>query len=209
MPFGTGEPSSTLSSSKRKCTKSHLKSTAVQSASIPSSTIKHTIPSGTGESATTTLSPTVPSGTHEHAVPSGTSKPTIEKSTTTNSTTSCFPYGNVTLPTDYSAPSISRANWWCAASQQYGFQGFSYPLEDSDCSAASNGFDAMNADFAQMKKDFGATIVRAYYPGCTEASVFENLLKAGVANNMAVIPQVWFGFDNDVSFDSTGDLPAR
>jgi len=82
---------------------------------------------------------------------------------------------------------------------QYGFQGFSYALEDGDCSAASNGFDAMNKDFAKMKKDFGATMVRMYYPVCADKSVFINALKAGVANNMAVIPQVWFNFgDGDV-----------
>lgn len=50
-----------------------------------------------------------------------------------------------------------------------------------------------------MKKDFGASIVRLYYPACTQASVFENALKAGIANNMAVIPQIWFGFDGDTS----------
>ena len=115
-----------------------------------------------------------------------------------NSSSSCFPYGDAQLSSDYSAPNVSRDQWWCPADQQYGFQGFSYPMEESDCSAVSNGLDQISADFAQMKKDFGATIVRVYYPGCTEASVFENLLKAGVANNMAVIPQIWFGFDGDV-----------
>jgi exo-beta-1,3-glucanase (GH17 family) len=111
----------------------------------------------------------------------------------------CFPYGSATLNTDYSPPSASRADWWCPQSLAYGFQGFSYPLESSDCSDASNGFDAMNADFARMKADFGASIVRAYYPACTDSSVFLNLLKAGVANNMAVIPQIWFDFGDDNS----------
>lgn len=57
----------------------------------------------------------------------------------------------------------------------------------------------MSKDFGQMKRDFGASIVRVYYPGCTQASVFENLVRAAVANNMAVIPQIWFGFDGDDS----------
>ena len=111
---------------------------------------------------------------------------------------SCFPYGNATLNADYTAPSVPRDQWFCSVDQQYGFQGFSYPLEDSDCSADSNSFDSMSKDFARMKSDFGATMVRLYYPGCTESIVFENALRAGVANNMAVIPQIWFGFDNDV-----------
>ena len=76
----------------------------------------------------------------------------------------------------------------------YGFMGFSYPLEVPDCNDASNGYDQINKDFAKMKNDFGAVMVRVYAPECREASVWENLLKAGVNNNMGVIPQVWWGF---------------
>ncbi len=77
-------------------------------------------------------------------------------------------------------------------------QGFSYPLEDSACSDSSNGFDAMNKDFAQMKRDFGATIVRLYYPTCTQTTVFRNAIKAAVANDMAVILQAWTNFGDGV-----------
>lgn len=69
----------------------------------------------------------------------------------TNSTSGCFPYGNATFPSDGSAPSVPRDQWFCPASQGYGFQGFSYPLESDDCSDPSNGFDQMNADFAQVR----------------------------------------------------------
>ena len=110
----------------------------------------------------------------------------------------CFPYGSATLPTDLSKPNVSLADWWCPQSMAYGFQGFSYPLENSDCSDPSNSFSAMNADFARMKADFGATIVRMYYPTCTEASVFRNALQAAVANNMAIIFQVWTNFGDGV-----------
>ena len=74
--------------------------------------------------------------------------------------------------------------------------GFSYPLEVPDCTDPSNGYDAINKDFAKMKQDFGATMVRVYAPECREQSVWENLLKAGVNNNMGVILQVWWGFDS-------------
>lgn len=94
-------------------------------------------------------------------------------------------------------PSVSRDEWWCSAEEEYGFLGFSYPLEDGDCNAYSNSFDSMNKDFAEMKQKFGAKYVRLYYPVCTEKSVFENALRAGVANNMAVIPQIWFNFGDD------------
>jgi len=47
-----------------------------------------------------------------------------------------------------------------------------------------------------MKKDFDASMVRVYAPECRQASVWENLLEAGVTNNMGVIVQVWWGFDS-------------
>ena len=110
----------------------------------------------------------------------------------------CFPFGGGTLNKDFSKPSTSRSNWWCGQDQMYGFMGFSYPLEVPDCGDWSNSYDAINADFAQMKRDFGAHMVRIYAPECRETNVWENILRAGVNNNMAVIPQVWWGFEDDV-----------
>lgn len=78
----------------------------------------------------------------------------------------------------------------------YGFLGFSYPLEVADCSDPSNSYESINADLAKMKKDFGASMIRVYSPECREASVWENLLQAGVSNNMGIIMQVWWGFDS-------------
>ncbi|KAI0394864.1 glycoside hydrolase family 17 protein [Xylariaceae sp. FL0594] len=114
-------------------------------------------------------------------------------------TPNCFPYGSAVLPKNLSTPGVPLDEWWCPPSMAYGFQGFSYPLEVADCSDASNSFEAMSADFAQMKRDFGASIVRMYYPLCLQPTVFANALKAGVANDMAVIFQVWtdFGISDD------------
>ena len=67
------------------------------------------------------------------------------------------------------------------------FSRFSYALEDSDCSDASNSFDTINADFDRMKSQFGATMVRIYAPECRDESIWINLLRAGIANNMCVI----------------------
>ncbi|KAI0594090.1 hypothetical protein F4775DRAFT_586355 [Biscogniauxia sp. FL1348] len=111
-------------------------------------------------------------------------------------TPTCFPYGSASLPKDLSPPATSLKDWWCPQSMAYGFQGFSYPLETADCDDPSNQFAAMNKDFAQMKQDFGASIVRMYYPTCLSSSVFEHALEAGVANDMAVIFQVWTDFGN-------------
>lgn len=117
----------------------------------------------------------------------------------TASSANCFPYGSAKLPTDGSAPNVTLDQWWCPQSMSYGFQGFSYPLEDNNCDAYSNSFDAMDKDFAQMKTDFDATVVRMYYPTCTQSIVFENAIKAAYKNNMALIPQVWTNFGDGVS----------
>jgi hypothetical protein len=111
----------------------------------------------------------------------------------------CFPFGNVTFPGNYAAPSTALSNWWCPQSDFYGFMGFSYPLEDSTCSDSDNGYAQMKKDFAQQKKDFGASIVRMYYPTCTQSSVFINAIKAAYDNGMGLIVQVWTNFGDGVS----------
>lgn len=83
----------------------------------------------------------------------------------------------------------------------YGFQGFSYPLEDDNCNSYTNSFNRMNQDFARMKKDFGASIVRMYYPTCTQPGVFENAIRAAAKNNMALILQVWTNFGDGVRLE--------
>jgi hypothetical protein len=119
----------------------------------------------------------------------------------------CFPYGTAVLPGGLTPPNAKPADWWCPQSQAYGFQGFSYPLEDSNCNSAANSFNQMNKDFAKMKKDFGASIVRMYYPLCTQSTVFENAIRAAATNNMAIILQVWTNFGNGVRFASLSSLP--
>ncbi|KAF8510114.1 hypothetical protein BU17DRAFT_77739 [Hysterangium stoloniferum] len=108
----------------------------------------------------------------------------------------CFPFNGATF-NGVNKPSGSRASWWCPPEQQYGFMGFSYPLEADDCGDPSNSFSKINADFKRMKSQFGATMVRIYAPQCRDASIWRNLLHAGIANNMAVLPQVWWGFESN------------
>lgn len=111
---------------------------------------------------------------------------------------SCFPYGGATLPKDGSAPNMSVEDWWCPQSMAYGFQGFSYPMEDGNCNDVANSYDQINADFAQMKRDFDVSVVRLYYVVCTESIVLQNVLRAAVENNLAVIFQVWTNFGDGV-----------
>ncbi|OZJ01796.1 hypothetical protein BZG36_05535, partial [Bifiguratus adelaidae] len=60
-----------------------------------------------------------------------------------------------------------------------------------------DGLDRINADFAAMKSHFGATMVRVYLPQCYTTTIWEHLLQAGVANNMAVILQVAWPLNGD------------
>lgn len=111
----------------------------------------------------------------------------------------CFPYGTAQLPGNLAAPSASHEDWWCPQSMAYGFQGFSYPVENDDCDGWENQYDTMNNDFAQMKRDFGASIVRMYYPTCLQAKVFEHAMEAAYNNNMGIIFQVFTNYGNGVS----------
>lgn len=106
----------------------------------------------------------------------------------------CFPFGSATLDPSYTKPSVSRSDWWCAQSMTYGFLGFSYPLEGS-CS--DDGYNQINSDFAAMKKDFGATLVRIYLPECYTTVIWQNVLKAAVKNNIGVILQVAWPLNGD------------
>ncbi|KAF8485521.1 hypothetical protein JB92DRAFT_2760994 [Gautieria morchelliformis] len=110
----------------------------------------------------------------------------------------CFPFGSAHL-NGLKKPGLSRDEWWCPSDLQYGFMGFSYPLEMDNCSDPSNSLAKMNKDFQRMKSEFGATMVRIYAPQCRDESVWRNLLQAGIANNMAVLPQVWWGFEANQS----------
>lgn len=50
-----------------------------------------------------------------------------------------------------------------------------------------------------MKEEFGASMVRPYAVSCRDVNVWENLVRACVENQMGLIAQVWWGFDEDMS----------
>lgn len=121
-------------------------------------------------------------------------------------TPNCFPFGSATLDTSNAAPSVSRSDWWCPQSMVYGFLGFSYPLEGG---CGDDGYNGINSDFAAQKRDFGATMIRIYLPECYTTEIWNNVLKAAINNNMAVILQVAWPLNGDpVSFIfRLNDLP--
>ncbi|KAL8293079.1 hypothetical protein RQP46_000773 [Phenoliferia psychrophenolica] len=134
------------------------------------------------------------------ATSTATAAVTVELSTKRSS---CFPLGSATLPTSGAPDGVSRDDWWCEANLMYGFMGFSYPLESSNCDDSTNSFSAISADFKAMKAR-GASMVRIYAPECRQVSVWENLVQAAVANNMGIIVQVWWGFLDDQDLWETG-----
>jgi hypothetical protein len=106
----------------------------------------------------------------------------------------CFPFGSATLNKDFKVPDIPRDEWWCPQAEFYGFLGFSYPIEYG-CDQEPDSL--IDADFAEMKKSFGASMVRVYLPGCYTDAIWEELLEAGVKHDMAVVVQVAWPLNGD------------
>lgn len=110
---------------------------------------------------------------------------------------SCFPFGaQATLNANLQLPRVSREEWWCPQSDFYGFLGFSFPFqftnEDFEISSISSHMQ-------QMKRQFGATMIRMYIPESYTTQLWENVLEAAILNNMGVVVQVAFPISgNDV-----------
>ncbi|GAA5882838.1 hypothetical protein JCM16303_002487 [Sporobolomyces ruberrimus] len=115
----------------------------------------------------------------------------------------CFPFHTGGF-TNGSVPNVTRDEWWCEDKEIYGFLGFSYPLEISDCSDPSNEYPKIKADLERMQSEFGATFVRPYGVECRQVSIWENLVKACVEIGMGLIVQVWWGFQDDQNLWRTG-----
>lgn len=109
----------------------------------------------------------------------------------------CFPFGSqAKLNADLQPPHVSREEWWCPQSDFYGFLGFSFPFqftnEDFEVSSISSHMQ-------QMKRQFGATMIRMYIPESYTTQLWENVLEAAILNNMGVVVQVAFPISgNDV-----------
>ncbi|ETI24471.1 hypothetical protein G647_03840 [Cladophialophora carrionii CBS 160.54] len=107
---------------------------------------------------------------------------------------SCFPFGSATFNGSVQAPSVTRQEWWCPQSMTYGFLGFSYPME-GEC--YDDSFERINADLRRQKRDFGASLIRVYLPYCYTTYIWENLIRAAVANDMGVVAQVAWPLNGD------------
>ncbi|GAA5831412.1 hypothetical protein JCM5353_005715 [Sporobolomyces roseus] len=120
--------------------------------------------------------------------------PSRPTGTTSSKSSTCFPFTSKGF-SDGTVPTMSRKDWWCEDKEMYGFL---------DCSDPSNQLAKITTDLKRMKKEFGATFVRPYGVECREVSIWENLVKACVEVNMALIAQVWFGFQEDQTLWTKG-----
>ncbi|KAL7918549.1 hypothetical protein ACQKWADRAFT_303788 [Trichoderma austrokoningii] len=113
---------------------------------------------------------------------------------------SCFPFGaEAKLNANLQPPHVSREEWWCPQSDFYGFLGFSFPFQftNEDFEVAS-----ISSHMQQMKRQFGATMIRMYIPESYTTQLWENVLEAAILNNMGVVVQVAFPISgNDLSWE--------
>ncbi|GAA6059863.1 hypothetical protein JCM10212_007068 [Sporobolomyces blumeae] len=157
-------------------------------------------PTDSTSRASSSVSSTLPSTTATSTTPTSTSKPRPKPKPASSG---CFPMSSSGFGNG-SVPGVLRKDWWCKDEEMYGFLGFSYPLEISDCADPSNQYDKIARDLKRMKEEFGATFVRPYAVECRSVSVWENLVKACVENGLGLIAQVWWGFQEDQSLWKQG-----
>lgn len=119
----------------------------------------------------------------------------------------CFPFGSqARLNADLQPPHVSREDWWCPQSDFYGFLGFSFPFQftNEDFEVAS-----ISSHMQQMKRQFGATMIRMYIPESYTTQLWENVLEAAILNNMGVVVQVAFPISgNDASLFNNNECYA-
>ncbi|KAI0790648.1 glycoside hydrolase superfamily [Abortiporus biennis] len=82
----------------------------------------------------------------------------------------------------------SMSNWWCDASTEYAFLGFSY--EVSACQSASQ----LNTEFADIRTRFKGRYVRLY-GACDRDGFYDDIVDAAWNNGLGVHALIWFGFD--------------
>jgi len=88
---------------------------------------------------------------------------------------------------------MPRDQWWC--SSFYGFLGFSYPVEDDDCS--DYNYNAFLKDFNRQKNEYNATFVRLYLPTCRQTSFWVEMVKAARDSSVALIPMIFWDWQQN------------
>ncbi|KAI6100772.1 glycoside hydrolase family 17 protein [Pisolithus croceorrhizus] len=108
---------------------------------------------------------------------------------------SCFPALNFTMPTE--VPS-SLDGWWCSMDCEHAFLGFSYEV------TACQSLSQLNADFADMRKNFNARYVRLY-GACDQSGFYDDVIEAAWQNTLGVHALIWFGFTGGNEWETRRD----
>ncbi|KAH8108086.1 glycoside hydrolase superfamily [Cristinia sonorae] len=81
-------------------------------------------------------------------------------------------------------------DWWCDASTEYAFLGFSYEV------TACQSRDQLHREFADIRQNFNSRYVRLY-GFCDRKGFYDDIVDAAWANTLGVHALIWFGFDGD------------
>ncbi|KAN0105281.1 glycoside hydrolase family 17 protein [Russula decolorans] len=97
----------------------------------------------------------------------------------------CFP--SLGFKTPSNVPN-SIDGWWCNATSEYAFLGFSYEV------TACQSLQQLKKDFADMRHTFHSRYVRLY-GACDREEFYDDVIEAAWDTSLGVHALIWFGFD--------------
>ncbi|KAF4620617.1 hypothetical protein D9613_000782 [Agrocybe pediades] len=102
---------------------------------------------------------------------------------------SCFPALDFRMPRQVPHDSQLQ-HWWCDASTEYAFLGFSY--EVTACQSA----EQLLQEFSDIRHHFNSRYVRLY-GACDREGFYDDIVNAAWENGLGVHALIWFGFNGD------------
>ncbi|KAF8135786.1 glycoside hydrolase superfamily [Boletus edulis] len=92
----------------------------------------------------------------------------------------------------------SLDNWWCPMDGEYAFMGFSYEI------TACQSPNQLNAEFADIRKNFNGRYVRLY-GFCDNDGFYDEIVNAAWNNGLGVHALIWFGFTGGNQWETRRD----
>ncbi|RDX50087.1 glycoside hydrolase family 17 protein [Polyporus arcularius HHB13444] len=145
--------------------------------------------------ASSSGSATPTSSISHSTTPAGSSKPPSHTSQPASSASNCFPALGFQMPDE--VPQDTN-NWWCDASTEYAFLGFSY--EVSACQSKKQ----LQKEFADIRKTFNSRYVRLYGT-CDNEGFYDDVVDAAWDNGLGVHALIWFGFEGGTEWKNRRD----
>ncbi|EIN11514.1 hypothetical protein PUNSTDRAFT_98632 [Punctularia strigosozonata HHB-11173 SS5] len=97
-----------------------------------------------------------------------------------------------------SATPKSLNGWWCDASTEYAFVGFSYEV------TACQSLKELTAEFLDIRHRFNGRYVRLY-GACDRAGFYDDIVSAAWTAGVGVHALIWFGFDGSDIWETRRD----